>query len=346
MSYINFLQAGQGEAILIHLDPPVYNILIDGGNNQNEFRDKILPELKEIRKRGECIDLLMITHQDDDHILGILWFTDLMRRGEEGFSEDFVKRYIFNTPHLIEEGYRVPEGTELSDNHGLQIEKYLYQTDPDKWRNHGLMTTGGKIKCADAELCFITPSAGALQKYYGERRQGWISSGRELKNSPLCDFFEKIAFSEKKDRQSDAINGASLSLDMVYHGKHYLFLGDITPEEFETPFRQYIEREWVETFALVKLAHHGSRRNTTMQIAALLRCRHYVICTDGNNNGLPDKMTIAKLLKAKTSPDTISFFFNYDKPFEDLKITAAEKQKYGFDLIGPNKGNGYTYVIE
>lgn len=81
MSYINFLQAGQGEAILIHLDSPVYNILIDGGNNQNEFRDKILPELKEIRKRGECIDLLMITHQDDDHILGILWFTDLMRKG-------------------------------------------------------------------------------------------------------------------------------------------------------------------------------------------------------------------------------------------------------------------------
>lgn len=31
MSYIKFLQAGQGESILIHLDAPVFNILVDGG---------------------------------------------------------------------------------------------------------------------------------------------------------------------------------------------------------------------------------------------------------------------------------------------------------------------------
>lgn len=346
MSYIKFLQAGQGEAILIHLDSPVYNILVDGGNKQGEFREKVLPELKEILKRGESVDLLIITHQDDDHILGILWFIDMMKKGEEGFHEDFVRRYIFNTPHLIEADYKAPANTALSDNVGLQIEEYLYHIDPMKWKKQGLVTAGKTIMCGEGKLHFITPSMEALQKYYGKRIQGWISAQTELKELPLGDFFRKIAFSEKKDRQRDAVNGASVSFEMIYHDRHYLFFGDITPEEFEIPFEQYMEQEKVQEFSLIKLSHHGSRRNTTMRLAEQFRSQCYVICTDGNNCGLPDKMTIAKLLSAKKDQEKLFFLFNYRKPLEDLRITAEEQQMYGFCLQGPNTGNGYMYVIE
>lgn len=346
MSYIKFLQAGQGEAILIHLDAPAFNILVDGGNKREEFREKVLPELKEILSRGETIDLLIITHQDDDHILGILWFMDIMKQGTEGIGEDFVKRYIFNTPHLIETDFKVSEATALSDKRGLQIEKYLYSIDPVKWKKHGLVLAGECMMCGEAKLRFITPSVEALQKYYGQRITGWISKRTELKELPLSDFFGKIALSEKKDRQRDVINGASVSFEMIYRDRHYLFLGDITPEEFELPFEEYLKREQIQEFSLVKLAHHGSRKNTTMRLAAHLRSKCYVICTDGNNHELPDKMTIAKLLSARDSQENISFLFNYDKPLEDLRITAAEQREYGFCLQGPNAENGYMYVME
>ena len=75
---IKFLSVGCGDGFSIRFrgdDHLFYNILIDGGVEKgNIYLETLRREIEEIMHRGECIDLWIITHIDDDHIGGILRF--------------------------------------------------------------------------------------------------------------------------------------------------------------------------------------------------------------------------------------------------------------------------------
>src|SRR5690349_11402460 len=84
---LNILKAFNGDAIHIQFNEGtlVRNILIDGGmpNTYITLKGKKGKEVKgelnllveEISNKGQKIDLLILTHIDDDHIGGILrWF--------------------------------------------------------------------------------------------------------------------------------------------------------------------------------------------------------------------------------------------------------------------------------
>lgn len=64
---INFFDVGQGDAILIET-PERYQILIDGGGDS-----KILTKLsREIPFWDKTIDLMILTHPEKDHLIGLL----------------------------------------------------------------------------------------------------------------------------------------------------------------------------------------------------------------------------------------------------------------------------------
>src|SRR5689334_3242539 len=73
---IEFLDVGCGDAIHIRFlgsDNQVHNILVDGGvENGNVYRVRLRKKLEQVIANGECIDLWIITHIDDDHIGGVL----------------------------------------------------------------------------------------------------------------------------------------------------------------------------------------------------------------------------------------------------------------------------------
>ena len=81
---INILQAKYGDAILIKFDEngKARNILIDSvpkeiykgrdRRTNKEINGVLKNELDLIFSNGEIIDLLIITHVDDDHIGGII----------------------------------------------------------------------------------------------------------------------------------------------------------------------------------------------------------------------------------------------------------------------------------
>ena len=96
---IQLLQANYGDAIHLRVREnrnQYRNILIDGGtkdtwtfkNKNNKTEDGALKKfIKQIRDKKEFIDLLILTHIDDDHIGGVLkWFED------DGQAKDLVKK--------------------------------------------------------------------------------------------------------------------------------------------------------------------------------------------------------------------------------------------------------------
>jgi len=81
MKFIVF-RSSKGDCLLITNDSgdQKQHMLIDGGM-KGSFEEHTLPYLnKEIHKKGEVIDLLCVSHIDDDHIRGILFFMQHMAK--------------------------------------------------------------------------------------------------------------------------------------------------------------------------------------------------------------------------------------------------------------------------
>lgn len=73
---IKILKAGQGDSILISFGTEIgkrKHILVDGGNNKDDYESHIKHEVLEIQNAHEKINLLIITHTDQDHVKGIFY---------------------------------------------------------------------------------------------------------------------------------------------------------------------------------------------------------------------------------------------------------------------------------
>ena len=88
---VKFLKAGRGDSILIQ--DSKCNILIDGGNDSKY----LLTEMDKIHSKNGKIDLVIVTHHDDDHIVGIIDLFKEIKDNRFGERNDFVKRIIFNS---------------------------------------------------------------------------------------------------------------------------------------------------------------------------------------------------------------------------------------------------------
>ena len=145
---IKFLKASKGDCFLISFqdaNKASRNILIDGGMNDTYFETsrncdgELKLEIERIKGEKQKIDLLILTHIDDDHIWGLLkWF----EMDKEAYT--LIENVWFNSGRLIAEHLKEPENPDL--NLGLKIfntaetgvtkaidfEKYLL--DHDIWK--------------------------------------------------------------------------------------------------------------------------------------------------------------------------------------------------------------------
>ena len=53
-------------------------LLVDGGMS-GSYREYVAPALGELQARGETLDLVCVSHIDDDHISGIVKLMDALR---------------------------------------------------------------------------------------------------------------------------------------------------------------------------------------------------------------------------------------------------------------------------
>lgn len=118
---IKFLKAGCGDSILIQQNSK--NIIIDGGNDSTT----LISEVEKIIKLDQIIDLLIVTHHDDDHIKGII---DLIRHIESRSgikSSNFFKEVLFNSPNKIL--HKQNKDNYLSYKQAFELEELLLKND-------------------------------------------------------------------------------------------------------------------------------------------------------------------------------------------------------------------------
>ncbi len=326
-----FLKAGSGDSILIR--HKTYNILIDGGNDSKYLLDQV----GDIHKSGQCLDLIIITHHDDDHIAGIIELLKKVVNGDYGDRTKFIKQVIFNSPRVSNAHFQKGEKT-LSYKQANEVEVLLLAIN----QTSKLFTDeSDPIEFEDLKISFLSPSLTDV-KEYGENKGAYLSSDHK------CDWNSKLevlsSYIDDKSQDTSLYNRNSIVLIVECENQKILLTGDVTPGRLEVVLAKLKVQNGNSPvkFDYIKLPHHGSYRSITQAIVQNVSCDRYIISTNSKKYFLPNKRTIAKILKYANHRSKITFLFNYHEALNSMNLTSDEMRDFKFELISNNQDYGLT----
>ncbi len=388
---VTMFPAKNGDCFLISIgESSKKHILIDSGYTQtyNLHLKKVLCSLAE---NGEQLSLFVITHVDQDHLLGAITFlsdnntnrfidiTEIWYNSYRHlqFSKEKTKQIgRFERKALEEEvalGSSFISGAEenLSDSdisvkQGSTLASLIYEGGYN-WNK----SFNGKavsinintfVQIEGIKIWLLSPDEEKLQNLSNE----WLSQLhshkfnfklsdeeifddafefymlRKVEMAPddvdisLCDGagLDIDQFINKEQNAVDAStqNGSSIALFIEQDDKKLLFLGDAHPDIILSSLRG-IKAQGVNTdhFDLVKLPHHGSAKNITPELAALLNADRYLISTNGDIHQHPDFEAMARIILAQPN-EPKKFIFNYSTEIAQLLMNEKWMKKYRYTL--------------
>jgi hypothetical protein len=338
------LQAKHGDSLLLHYgakaDPQL--IVIDGGPPA-VFDMSLRPRLEELQGK-RCpseslpVRMMMVSHIDDDHIGGILNLTDALIEQDDGPDpklcdittlwhnsfEDMLGHKaqasalpasltstvkvsaagdvtfppgLFSNKSSAAIAASVPQGKRLKENADvLSFEENEFFEDLVS-----LAEGTKKPLVIDGKLKFwvLGPSQTRLDKL----KKDWQKKLAELKQKPpaqarslAAEFIDKSVY-----------NLSSIIVLAELGKKRMLLTGDALSADILAGLRETGLLKSGGTLAvdILKLPHHGSRRNVTEEFLSTVTADHYVISANGRDHN-PDVDTLKMLSKVRGStPCTI-----------------------------------------
>lgn len=115
-------------------------------------------------------------------------------------------------------------------------------------------------------------------------------------------------------------NRSSIVMLLEFFGRRALLLGDAAPSVVLTGLEQ-LGRSAPFDVDWVKVAHHGSRRNSSYALSSLVRGRCFLISTDGTKHSHPDVEALLTILESQ--PQGRMLVFNYRSRVAEL-ISGSE----------------------
>lgn len=341
-SYIHILPAQHGDAIIIHCTREENNgvVVVDGGPSSNI---RLNPFLSEIEKLNH-IDLMVLTHHDDDHIKGIL---------------HYIKRHKDDNPFPVTEiwancakNITIAETPELTAFQAKSLSEYLENicNGADmRWRSD-ICSDMPIIETPFCSIEVIGPTRNTYANFmtaYAEKIdiECEISEIAAKDNSDKGIDCHELACRTKEtpnpDKYDVLTNMASISVIPKCDGLSVLLLGDSFPQEIAATLisKGYsIENKLKVDY--IKIAHHGSRNNTSNELLDLIDCDNYIFLTNGGLGKArhPQRETLANILchAERDMSRTVHFYFNYP---------IATIQRYGNVLFNEELDKDLNYCI-
>jgi len=318
------LPAENGDCLLIEYGDPKRpcRMLIDTGTKvaYPHLRDKIL----EIGEKDRQFELMVLTHYDNDHILGALDLFD-----DNDLKIKYEDVWFNGWPHITDK----PEDL-LGPREAEIFSHYLY-TKKFPWNR----SFSGKAAAINQnkpitknlpsgmKLILISPNFADFKRL----REDWknrleeigvepgVGLGSELPpdvlgdRSPSIDKVKELATANYTHKHTPA-NQSSIALIAEIENKRFLLAGDASPENLLESIKNIDPGETKFKIDLFKVSHHASKYNTTNELLKKLNCQKYVITTNGKTHHHPDMEGISKIVafggnKSKT------LFFNYQTEF-------------------------------
>ncbi|OJV19146.1 MAG: hypothetical protein BGO21_20795 [Dyadobacter sp. 50-39] len=304
---INMLDVNDGDAIIVHLERSAAEqlvIIIDSGHKGDWQRVTTVtdPILKKANKSGP--DLIICTHYDADHIGGLM-------KVVQHYNGEIQQVWIHH-PGLLLEAFKLASSVLQSEKAGQQLllsearafkstllaydlsyeakqmvlESYEDMLEFVKF----LQSSGIQTQEPFPDISFPgwpeLKVLGPTRTFYGSLLDRLGSPANIL----IAEMLEISQIEKKRSRQIQtdpchfldsqnksgvtAVNQASVILEITADEKKYLFTGDASLESFNN-IPNYPES--LRDIFWLKVAHHGSQKNSTSELFKIMSCKHAFI---------------------------------------------------------------------
>ena len=363
MIRLHIIQARFGDCFLLEYGDetsPAY-MLIDGGPRRT-YEEQLKPALLQLLKGHETIDDIVISHVDNDHIVGVL---DLLT--ELQFQHDTKAKSFLNIGQLWFNSFSNTIGTKEIENRIGKISRVASMNGVrmlemsmavNGIREGGMVLNRTKvlgipinkdvstgyylaaknmpvIKRANLEIIVAGPTVDNLKNLQVEWEE-WVSKNEQ-----------KIA-EGKYTREVAAVmdrsvpNLSSIVLLIKADGKSILLTGDCRCDHLQ---QGLIETGLSDNGALhvdiFKVPHHGSMRNASRQFFETDTADIYVISADGTYDN-PDDETLYWIVEsAHAAGRKIRLVLTNETVSTASLMQKYEPGKYDYEIQFMGKGEHF-----
>lgn len=347
-------RARKGDCLLLHYgtkDNPGL-VLIDGGPAQ-VYKPQLKPRLGQIRAaRGLAddkplpVDLLMVSHIDDDHINGILELTQELVEAKNANQPLPVK--VLSFWHNTFDDILGNSPDELVASVQASFGPASLAGDPD---TEGLDAHTAKVLASVGQGMRLRDDARNLNFRINPQFDGKlvmatdgipIHMGKGLKFTVAGPMRPELialqkehdAFLKKEDKEKPALasftdtspaNLSSIVLLAEVEGKRMLLTGDARGDKILEGLEMVglLEPEANMHIDILKVPHHGSDRNMETVFFKRVTADHYVFSGDGEH-GNPERETLQMLQDARPDED---FLIHLTYPIDEIDAGREEDWK-------------------
>lgn len=354
---IELIPALEGDALWIEYGKAgdIRRILIDGGpiGAYGDLEGK----LKSLPEGDKGVELVVISHIDTDHIEGIIRTLAEKRTSWPILPKDI---WFNGWKHL-------QECKLLGGMEGDYLSALISRRAPDAW--NAAFDTKAVVVLPDEPLpvkslkggmkiTLLSPDPGKLQELAVKWEKDVSSKG--IQPGDLDAAWEKLALKkqyhlndvlgssdigldlEKQLKVDQSVaNGASIAFLAEYGGKSCLFLADAHMDVVCRSIRKLIPpgRKQLKVDA-VKLSHHGSRANITVELMELVDAKHYLVSTNGSKHDHPDREALEVVITGSERDPEL--WFNYRNEHTTPWSGGPAEGQRKFRAHYPPDGEGIT----
>lgn len=128
------------------------------------------------------------------------------------------------------------------------------------------------------------------------------------------------------------INGSSITIIVEHRQLRVLFLADAWAEDTLKSLRAISCADPPLLFDAIKVAHHGSMRNTSPELLAFIDSPRYLVSTNGSKHGHPD-IEVLKAIVDRPARFQRTLYFNYSTPASQFMKSYANVSVTPFEVV-------------
>lgn len=328
---LEVLQAKHGDCFLLHFGDSEAQelILIDGGPS-GVYENFLKPRLIEIKDRKGLysplvISLVMVSHMDDDHVNGILNLTgDVLSDIEDSLEPKFeILKAWFNSFDDIIGNVQISEiGNMSPTSASYDIERIPELDNVDNHISAVIASTrqGRRLKLhfkklfseVNNNLNFLFSEVGNNLYFFGDHLQIKIIHPNKKRVKEMQKKWDQDLTKAKKNGDNSIIyaslsvsndtspfNLASIVCLIEFQSRSILFTGDARGDDIVQGLKIHnlLNENGEIRVDVFKIPHHGSCRNSSIELYRTILANYYIISGDGKH-GNPDMETLKMIEKA------------------------------------------------
>jgi hypothetical protein len=336
MLAFEFLPAHHGDCFLVAWGAPVRVMVVDGGPD-GVYEEVLRPRLVVLphpQGRAPSVDVLCLSHVDDDHVVGVIrLLKELVRARRDHLPLPVdVRRVWFNSVDDLIDGVEpglaasvrafveaAPPDAAVSASYGQgrdvrnSIAALALGGNPPFG---GSLTVGSVTQLHDLEVTVVAPSTDALATLADK----WRASVKAKDTKAVAAAYIDRAVP----------NLSSISLHLRHGGRTALLTGDARGDHLLAGLEAagLLAPGGTIHVDVFKLPHHGSENNAEPSLFERVRADHYVVSADGIKHAHPSKATLHWLVESRALEETYTIHLTNHIPAAEAtlnQLTAGRK---------------------